>query len=334
MIQKKILLVDDESSLRRSLSLGLSQRGYETEPCENGVKALKKLELYMKNEIGLGAVVLDIRLPDIDGIKLAKIIKFKYPGLPIILITGHADLYNSEEIKNLKINAFLEKPFSADELSDQFDTIMKQKQSMTELIEAHEEEETLRSKSTYMLIRIEDDADFFETHRKLHYLENVLFCDATKGDYDIFLLVQADSREECKTILKEKIMSIEGIKEIEYLEVEPPVLEDSTNDIIQVAEDITANESLEQGKGRDMAKRVSSYLLMEVEKEKLDNIYLNLRLNERVIYCDYTVGKYNMVLLVTGNYFDEIDKFVEERVINLDGVLKVKEYPIVNLYEM
>lgn len=334
MMQKKILLVDDESSLRRSLSLGLSQRGYETEPCENGVNALKKLELYMKNEIGLGAVVLDIRLPDIDGIKLAKIIKFKYPGLPIILITGHADLYNSEEIKNLKVSAFLEKPFSADELSEQFDAIMQQQQSITELVETHEEEESVRSKSTYMLIRIEDDADFFETHRKLHYLENVLFCDATKGDYDIFLLVQADSRDECKAILENKIRGIEGVKEVEYLEVEPPVLDDSTNDIIQAAEDISANESLEQEKSRDMARRVSSYLLMEVEKEKLDNIYLNLRLNERVIYCDYTVGKYNMVLLVTGNYFDEIDKFVEEKVINLDGVLKVKEYPIVNLYEM
>lgn len=334
MMQKKILLVDDESSLRRSLSLGLSQRGYETEPCENGVNALKKLELYMKNEIGLSGVVLDIRLPDIDGIKLAKIIKFKYPGLPIILITGHADLYNPEEIKNLRISAFLEKPFSADELSDQFETILKQQQGIAELVDAREEEDKVRSKSTYMLIKVADDADFFETHRKLHYLENVLYCDATKGEYDIFLLVQGDNRDETRAILENKIMSIEGIKEVECLDVEPPVLDDATNDIIQAAEDVTANESLEQGKGRDMARRVCSYLLMEVEKEKLDNIYLNLRLNERVIYCDYTVGKYNVVLLVTGNYFDEIDRFVEEKVVNLDGVLKVKEYPIVNLYEM
>lgn len=333
-MQKKILLVDDESSLRRSLSLGLSQRGYDAEPCENGVNALKKLELFMKNEIGLSAVVLDIRLPDIDGIKLAKIIKFKYPGLPIILITGHSDLYNPEEINNLRVSAFLEKPFSADELSDRFEEIMKQQQSIAELIKAHEEEEPGASKSAYMLIRVEDDSDFFEIHRKLHYLEDVLFCDATKGDYDIFLLVQSGSREACREILDNKIKNSAGIKKVDYLQVEPPVLDDSTSDIIQAAEDVTAHDSLEQGKGRDMAKRVCSYLLLEVEKEKLDNIYLNLRLNERVVYCDYTVGKYNMVLLVTGNYFDEIDRFVEEKVINLDGVLKVKEYPIVNLYEM
>ncbi|MCK4765089.1 MAG: response regulator [Candidatus Aminicenantes bacterium] len=333
-MKKRILLVDDESSLRRTLALGLSQRGYDTEPCENGVNALKKLDLYMKNDIGLGAAVLDIRLPDIDGIKLAKIIKFKYPGLPVILITGHADLYNPEEIKNLKVSAFLEKPFSADELSDQFDRIMRQQQDITEIIAAYEEKEQAKSRSTYMLIKLEDDADFFETHRQLHYMENVLFCDATKGDYDIFLLVQAENREESRQILENKIRSIEGIKEVEYLEVESPVLDEATSEIIQAAEDVSANDSLEHGKSRDMSKRVSSYLLMEVEKEKLDSIYLCLRLKENVVYCDYTVGKYNLVLLVTGSYFDEIDKFVEEKVIDLDGVLKVKEYPIVNLYEM
>ncbi len=334
MNNKKILLVDDESSLRRTVSLGLNQRGYDTEPCENGVNALKKLELYMKNEIGLAAVVLDIRLPDIDGIKLAKIIKFKYPGLPIIMITGHADLYNSEEIKNLQINAFLEKPFSSEELSDHCDEIVKKQQSISELIAAHEEADTSVSKSTYMLLRVEEDADFFAVHQQLHNMENVLYCDATKGDYDIFLLVQADSTAEGRKILENKIKSIDGIKEVEYLPVEAPVLDEATSDIIQAAEDVSADENLEHGRSRDMGKRVCSYLLMEVAKEKLDNVYLYLRLKENVVYCDCTKGKYNLVLFVTGNYFDEIDKFVEEKVVNLDGVLKVKEYPIVNLYEM
>ena len=45
-------------------------------------------------------------------------------------------------------------------------------------------------------------------------------------------------------------------------------------------------------------------------------------------------GKYNLVLFVTGAYYDEIDRFIQEIVNTLDGVLKVKEYPILNLYEM
>ena len=43
MNEKKVLLIDDEASLRRSLTLGLMQKGYETETCENGMKGLKLL---------------------------------------------------------------------------------------------------------------------------------------------------------------------------------------------------------------------------------------------------------------------------------------------------
>jgi len=73
---------------------------------------------------------------------------------------------------------------------------------------------------------------------------------------------------------------------------------------------------------------------MEVERERIDEIYPALRLNENIVYCDYTVGKYNLVLFVTGNYFDEIDKFIQQTVVNMKGVLKVKEYPIVSLFDM
>ena len=79
-MQKRILLVDDESSLRRSLSVSLGQEGYDVEPCENGIHALKKLYQYKKSNIQLDSIVLDIRLPDIDGIKLGKIIRSKYSG--------------------------------------------------------------------------------------------------------------------------------------------------------------------------------------------------------------------------------------------------------------
>jgi len=51
MNEKKVLLIDDEASLRRSLTLGLMQKGYETEPCENGMKGLKLLESFKKKQI-------------------------------------------------------------------------------------------------------------------------------------------------------------------------------------------------------------------------------------------------------------------------------------------
>ena len=329
-MHRKILFVDDEASLRRTMALGLSQHGYDTEPCENGMSALKKLESYVKNNVNLDAVVVDIRLPDIDGIKLVKIIKFKYPGIPVVLITGYADRYNREEIRDLQVSAFLEKPFTADELSRQFVQILQNRQVEAEP-EAVEEKVEMKSQSAYMLLRLEDDADFFETHKSLYYMDNVLYCDATKGDYDIILLAQADSMENLKD-MSEKIKAANGIKSVDFLELSTPVLDDSTASIISAAENVLSDADGHKNRSQD--QRVCSYLLMDVEREKMDEIYPTLRLDENVIFCDYASGKYNLVLFVTGTYFNEIDRFIQEKIVNMNGVLKVKEYPVINLYEM
>jgi CheY-like chemotaxis protein len=330
-MKRKILFVDDEASLRRTMTLGLTQRGYDADPCENGVTALKRLETYVKNNVNLDAVVVDIRLPDIDGIKLAKIIKFKYPGVPIILITGYADRYNMEEIRDLRVSAFLHKPFTPDELTEQFIQVMEREQAAAPQV--HEEIAEAKSESAYMLVRMEENADFFETHQSLYYMDNVLYCDATKGDYDVFMLAQSDTMENIRE-MSEKINALPGIKSVDFLEVGRPVLDESTAAIISAAEDTFSDETAAEGKSRDMGQRVCSYLMMDVELEKLDSIYPTLRLDDKVIFCDFTSGKANLVLFVTGSYFDEIDRFIQEKIVNLDGVLKVKEYPVVNLYEM
>ena len=53
------------------------------------MKGLDTLETFRQKHIPLGCAVVDIRLPDIDGLKLLKVIKFNYPQLPVIIITGH-----------------------------------------------------------------------------------------------------------------------------------------------------------------------------------------------------------------------------------------------------
>ena len=68
-MQRNILIVDDESSLRRTLAISLQQRGFATVVCENGINALKTLELHVKNGFPPDIMVVDIKLPDIDGIK-------------------------------------------------------------------------------------------------------------------------------------------------------------------------------------------------------------------------------------------------------------------------
>ena len=332
-MKKKILLIDDESSLRRSLSLSLTQRGYDTEPCENGVSGLKKMESFIKSNIHLDGIVVDLKLPDIDGINLIKIMKFRCPGVPIIVITGYADRYNMDEIKNLKVSAFLEKPFTADELVNEFVKIVEE-QNKNKIVDVKREKEEAVTKSAYLLMQVDEELDYFKTYQQLYYMDNVVYCDATKGDYDIILLVQSESIEKLEEIVETKIKKVEGVKSVELLEVSDPLLDNDTKEILQDIEDSLKNESSFSNKGRKMEQRVCSYILLDVEKEKIDNVFPILKLNDNVIYCDYTSGKYNLVLFVTGSYFNEIDHFISQKITSLEGVLKVKKYPIINLFEM
>lgn len=330
-MQKRILLVDDESSLRRSVQLGLNQNGYDVEPCENGISALHKLDTYTKNHINLESVVVDVNLPDIDGIKLGKLIRSKYPDLPLIYITGYADKLNEEEIENLKADALLEKPFNVDDLTAEFKKIAERK--TTPQIEIKKDDE-VKTASAFMLLSVDEKADFIQIYRKLYYMDNILYCDATRGDIDIVLLIQAENSDECVKIAEEKIKTIDGITDVQYMPIGVPVLNDSIKEIIQNA-GVTLSEDLPgMGKVRNSEQSVCSYVLIDVEREKLEDIYPVLRLYENVLYCDYTTGKYNLVLMVYGSQFSEIDKFIENKIINLNGVLKVKEYPVINIFEM
>ena len=70
-----------------------------------------------------------------------------------------------------------------------------------------------------------------------------------------------------------------------------------------------------------------------IEKEKLEAIYPALYFNDQVVYCDYTRGKYDIVLLMKGTSFSEIETTIRTKFKTLDGVLRIKEWPILTLFE-
>lgn len=331
-MQKKILLVEDDAPLRRTMTMGLNMHGYDTEPCENGVNALKKMETYFNNNMPVEAVIVDLRLPDIDGAKLIKIMRLKYPEIPIILITGFADRYNQEEIHNLQVNAFMEKSFTPIELAEQLTRVLEARKASATADKGEKKDAV--GASAYIILKVDEEMGFFDTYKELYAMDNVVYCDAVKGDYDIILLAHADNIEKIREIAETKIMKVKGVRTMDFLEFGQPMLDESTRVILRDAEEALDGNFDNSCREREMSEKVCSYILMDVETEKLDGVYPTLRLDDNVVCCDYTIGKFNLVLFVAVNHFDEIDRFITEKIINLDGVLKVKEYPIVSLYEM
>jgi CheY-like chemotaxis protein len=328
-MEKRILLVDDESSLRRSLTMGLNQRGIAVEPCETGLCALNKLESFKQEEVVLDSVVLDILLPDINGVELGKMIKAKYPNTPVIFITGYADKVRNE-IESLGASILLEKPFTIDDLANKFNEVLDVPEKVQEVKAPAKEKETV-AKSAFMMLKLEKEANFFSIYRELYFMDNVLYCDATQGEYDIILLVHAETIEACQEILAEKVKKIDGIKEVDFMKIGKLP---GNNDITEIVNNAEISLSDDKAKERNFSQHVCSYVLVELESDKLEKIHSILHTEENVAFCDVTAGKYNLVLMVHGSYFTEVDRFVENKIIGLDGVLKVKKFPVVNMFEM
>ncbi len=101
-----ILIIDDESSVGRSLGLMLSHEGYEVTAVESGNEGLERLE-----ERDFDLVLTDVVMPDIDGFEVMDYLKGHRPQTPVIVITGYASLDSA--IESIRRGAFdyLIKPF-------------------------------------------------------------------------------------------------------------------------------------------------------------------------------------------------------------------------------
>lgn len=106
-----ILIVDDDEKTCKTLALLLGKKGYETETAGTARKAVEKLK-----EKFFNLTLLDIKLPDMEGIELVTPLKEIYPDMDVIIVTGHASLENSVRALNGGASAYIKKPMKMDEL--------------------------------------------------------------------------------------------------------------------------------------------------------------------------------------------------------------------------
>jgi DNA-binding response OmpR family regulator len=109
--RKKILLVEDEAVLRESVKDWLTEDGYDVECVETGEEALEKIK---KEKYGV--VVLDLRLPGIDGLQVFEKAKQLEADTKGILITAFPSKESQEKARSLGLIDYLPKPFKVEEL--------------------------------------------------------------------------------------------------------------------------------------------------------------------------------------------------------------------------
>ncbi len=104
-IKPSILIVDDDINILETLSTILQQKGYNTDTAENGHDAIQKSKTRFFN-----LALLDIKLPDMEGTKLIRMMHGNLPKMVKIMITGYPSLENAVEALNLGADAYIMKP--------------------------------------------------------------------------------------------------------------------------------------------------------------------------------------------------------------------------------
>ena len=106
----RVLVIDDEPPIRKLLRMGLSTQGYEVLEAPNGKTAL---ELLAQKP---GLIILDLGLPDIQGLELLRMIRARSEGVPIVVLSSRGDEAGKVQALDFGADDYVTKPFGMDEL--------------------------------------------------------------------------------------------------------------------------------------------------------------------------------------------------------------------------
>jgi PAS domain S-box-containing protein len=108
---ERILIVDDDETTCKSLTLIFEKKGYTTETAGTGREALDKAQ-----HTAFNLALLDLRLPDVDGVELISPLKDMQPDMALIMVTGYASVKTAVRAANEGASGFITKPVDMDEV--------------------------------------------------------------------------------------------------------------------------------------------------------------------------------------------------------------------------
>jgi two-component system response regulator FixJ len=101
-----VYLVDDDEAIRRSAGFMLKTSGYKVSAYASGVELLKD-----SRDLEPGCILLDVRMPEMDGLQVQQALKDRGIGFPVIIMTGHGDVGVAVQAMKAGAVDFIEKPF-------------------------------------------------------------------------------------------------------------------------------------------------------------------------------------------------------------------------------
>jgi two-component system, NtrC family, response regulator HydG len=116
MLMGRVLIVDDEEHVRKTVGLALRQGGYEVFEAVDGEQAIGVVQSYPTSAVH--AIICDISLPKVNGNDVIAFIREKLPWVPVIVLTGQPDVQGAAALFKQGVVDYLVKPAQAQTLLD------------------------------------------------------------------------------------------------------------------------------------------------------------------------------------------------------------------------
>jgi len=129
MSNVQLLIVDDEERFLKTTTILMEKRGIQTKSASSGMEALRIID-----DSPVDVVVLDVKMPGMDGVETLKRIKRHYPLIEVIMLTGHGSVDSA--VKGLRMGAFdyVMKPCDIPDLLEKIEDAYRKKQAMEDKI--------------------------------------------------------------------------------------------------------------------------------------------------------------------------------------------------------
>ena len=323
----RVLIIDDEAEIRRNLTIGLAQEDYNAVACPDGISAIHELDSAREKGTAYDYLITDIFMPDIDGLKILKVIKIQYPDLPVLVITGFGDEALRLKALSEANTGYLDKPFEISDLVKALDQLSPGSTKKQAVAAEPAGWGARESVSAYLTIRITDPARSMDIFNQIHRMPGVQKCEAVRGDFDIIILAQGSSQDEIKKIF-DQIKAIPGVQIASLLGVERPKLDRDVNEFIDIYGQTIKMHQAEKRK----APGTTSYVIVDIDKSAIQQIFTTVFFIDEVIFCDVIEDGTKLVGMITGEGFERKSKILE-RLGQIDGVLRVREATVIELIE-
>lgn len=120
--EKKVFVVDDNDDFRNSVAWMLRGEGYQTFEFVDVYKAITALKTASRQDIENSCLLLDVRMPEMSGLEFHDQLKRESVEIPVVYMTGHADVPLAVEAMKKGATTFLEKPLNNQQLADAIET--------------------------------------------------------------------------------------------------------------------------------------------------------------------------------------------------------------------